>query len=66
VHDAAEHVAAELIDPERVCEAHAGQRRPGSHLGITVGDQEGAERRREEMVEQDHRADPEAGRGLAP
>ena len=57
-----EHVAAELVDAERMLPRHSGERGAGPHLREAVGHDERADHRDRKMDEKDDRADAEAER----
>ena len=64
MHDAAEDVAAQLVDAEGMREARRRQWRPGTHLRIAIGRPERSRHRDNEVDEQDDCADAEAHRRL--
>src|SRR5262249_21613059 len=64
IDDAAEDVAAQLVHPEGMGPAHAGERYAGPHLGIAIGRDEGADRGNGGMQEKDRPSDAEAERRL--
>ena len=66
VDDAAEDVAAELIDAEGMFETHAGQRDAGAHLGQAVGCPKGPRHGDQQMDQQNPGPDLEAARRAAP
>jgi hypothetical protein len=64
--NAAEHVAAQLVDSERVLKAHSRQWYSGTHAGISVGSPEWTRGSHDDVRQQNHGADPEAEGRLPP
>src|SRR5262249_33945557 len=66
VENAAEDVAAQLVDAERVLPAHARQRHAGSKPAVIIGRPEGADDRREDVDRKNDSADAKTARCPTP